>query len=176
MNLAKLLAAGKSIVNGRGAAAYREDKRVYLPKFGPAKNPLVVPAKTAAKTKLPKAETKNPVALDKKIAAPVWTKTQKLETVSATQKPTATWASRLNPISMLRGSRNKTAAQTVSRPVQAELSLEKVKVVHNDLTDAEVEIVPMKSRPAREPYAPVLPPARQSWEFLGERLLEVKVF
>ena len=38
-------------------------------------------------------------------------------------------------------------------PVQVELSLEKVKVVHNDLTDADVEIVPMKSRPAREAVA-----------------------
>ena len=37
--------------------------------------------------------------------------------------------------------------------MQAELSLEAVKVVHNDLTDADVEMVPMKSRPAREPAA-----------------------
>jgi hypothetical protein len=49
--------------------------------------------------------------------------------------------------------------------VQAELSLEKVKVVHNDLTDAEVEVVPIKSRPA----VPVVPSSEKSWEVLGER-------
>jgi hypothetical protein len=55
-------------------------------------------------------------------------------------------------------------------PVQVELSLEKVKVVHNDLTDADVEIVPMKSRPARE--AMDLPPVKKSWANLGERIMK----
>ncbi len=56
-------------------------------------------------------------------------------------------------------------------PVQVELSLEKVKVVHNDLTDADVEVVPMKSRPARE--LPASQPAKKSWADLGERIMKV---
>ena len=50
--------------------------------------------------------------------------------------------------------------------MQSELSLDSVKVVHNDLSDAEVEVVPMKSRPG----APVLQPAVKTWEVLGERI------
>jgi hypothetical protein len=54
---------------------------------------------------------------------------------------------------------------------QAELSLDSVKVVHNDLADADVEIVPVKSR-AETVAAPQLPPARQAWEYVGENLLK----
>jgi len=45
-----------------------------------------------------------------------------------------------------------------------------VKVLHNDLSDVDVEIVPMKSRsgPAE------LQPPKKSWEFLGERLLRIE--
>jgi len=48
--------------------------------------------------------------------------------------------------------------------------LEKVKVVHNDLTDADVEVVPMKSRPARE-SAP-LRTVKNPWTDLGERIMK----
>ena len=75
-------------------------------------------------------------------------------------------------MTMLRGSHEE--AKSFSRPaVQAELSLDSVKVVHNDLTDADVEIVPMKSRPAPNIDMPDLQPAKKSWEILGERLLKV---
>jgi hypothetical protein len=58
----------------------------------------------------------------------------------------AAWTTRLNPLSRWRGS-----AAPAGRPVrvvQTELSLETVKVVHNALSDADVEVVPAKSRPA----------------------------
>ena len=55
--------------------------------------------------------------------------------------------------------------------VQTELSLEKVKVVHNDLTDADVEIISMKSRPASYPVADSQS-AKRSWESLGERIMK----
>ena len=48
MNLGKLLAAGKSIVNGKGAVEYRENKQVFLPKFASPKNPFT--PKKAAET------------------------------------------------------------------------------------------------------------------------------
>jgi hypothetical protein len=71
-------------------------------------------------------------------------------------------------MTMLRGPQAE--SEIFNRPVQPELSLETVKVVHNDLTDADVEIVPMKSRPVREPAAD-MQPAKKSWEILGERIM-----
>jgi hypothetical protein len=156
MSLGKLLGAGKSFVNGGKAAAYRADKRAYLPKFGSPKNPFAPPVPAES----PASPAKNSIVPVKKIAKPVWAKIQKMPAISAPQKSRASWTSKLNPMTMLRGS--QTEAKDLQPPVQVELSLEKVKVVHNDLTDAEVEVVPVKSRPAA-------PPPEKSWEGLGER-------
>jgi hypothetical protein len=71
-------------------------------------------------------------------------------------------------------------------PVQGELSLDNIKVMRNDLSETDLEAVPMKARrpkpaPADVPVAveasaaamaiPELPPATNAWEYLGERLL-----
>jgi len=172
MNLGKLLGAGKSFVSGHNVAAYRADKRVYLPQFVSPKNPFANAATMATQTELSKLPAQDSVAPAKKNMPP-WVKTQKMPALSPVVIPVSaaratTWVSKLNPISIFRvappfADRNVT-------PVQVELSLEKVKVVHNDLTDAEVEIVPMKSRPARAPAD--LPPAKKSWEVLGERIMK----
>jgi hypothetical protein len=144
MSLGKLLGAGKSFVNGGKAAAYRADRRVYLPKFGSQKNPFVACDKTEA-AEPPKKTAKSAVApAPKAIAA----KTQKMPTVSATPTRVTTWTEKFNPLSILRGATLE--AKSSPRPVQSELSLEKVKVVHNDLSDVDVEIVPIKSRSMRE--------------------------
>jgi hypothetical protein len=156
MNLGKLLGAGKSFVSGGKAPMYREDKGVYLPKFVSPKNPFGPAA--PAELPQPPAET------------PPWAKTQKMPVISASPKSLAAWTTKLNPMTVLRGS--PAQAQDLGRPMQAELSLEKIKVVHNDLTDADVDVIPIKSRPAREPAIADLPPAKKSWEILGERLLK----
>lgn len=169
MNLGKLLGAGKSFVSGRKSAAYRADKRIYLPQFVSPKNPFVKPATAATQTELPKAPVQDLVAPVKKTTPP-WLKTEKMP-VFAPQVATAratTWVSKLNPVSIFRA--EPSTVDKNSRPVQVELSLEKVKVVHNDLTDADVEIVPMKSRPARA--ATNLQPTKKSWEVLGERIMK----
>jgi hypothetical protein len=168
MKLGKLLAAGKNLVSGRGAVAYRESKQAYLPKFSSPKNPFTTPAQ-AEPSKVP---LENPVASMEKASTPAWAKTQQMQPISSSPKSLATWTTKLNPMTMLRGPQLE--AKNYSRPaVQAELSLDSVKVVHNDLTDADVEIVPMKSRPARGMDVPDLQPAKKSWEILGERLLKV---
>jgi hypothetical protein len=167
MKLGKLLAAGKSLVSGRGSMAYRESKQAYLPKFISPKNPFTTPAQAES----PKAPLENPVAPMAKTSTTAGAKTQKIPAISSTPKSLATWTTKLNPITMMRGSQEE--AKTFSRPVvQAELSLDSVKVVHNDLADADVEIVPIKSRSARELDVPDLQPAKKSWEILGERLLK----
>ena len=159
MNLGKLLAAGKSIVNGNGAIEYRESKQALLPKFNSPKNPFVHSSK-------PPLEAG--VAPNKKAAAPAPVKPQPMAPVPAAPKSFTGWTSRLNPVSAWRSSK----AEPVNPPrpeIQAELSLDAVKVVHNDLSDADVEVVPIKSRPMP---APDLPPARKPWEILGERLMK----
>jgi hypothetical protein len=76
-------------------------------------------------------------------------------------------------------------------PVQGELSLDKIKVVRNDLNEADVEVVAMKATKPKAPAAatpdavvtpepepqlaiPDLPPPTRPWEFLGERILAKK--
>jgi hypothetical protein len=130
MNFGKLLAAGSSsISNCCAAVVYHHNKRVYVPKFEPVKNPFArtVPAPEAPAPVISMTKPQ-PVPLPRHSPAP------------------AAWTARLNPLSRLRGSMPP-AAQMV-RTEQIELSLETVKVVHNDLSDADLEVVPAKSRPA----------------------------
>ena len=164
MNLGKLLGAGKSFVSGGKSAAYREDKRFYLPQFVSPKNPFA----TVPPAEAPKSPPANAVAPPQK-TAPKQAAAEKgtLAGAGGATARATTWVSRLNPAAIF--SPAPVPAKNNRTPVQAELSLEKVKVVHNDLTDAEVEVVPLKSRPARE-ASPA--PAGKSWADLGERIMK----
>jgi hypothetical protein len=158
MKLGNMLAAGKSFISGGASAAYRENKRVYLPKFNSGKNPFA-----------PKAPEQNgaAVAPAKKVTLPVVAKSPKLPALAPAPLRATNWANKLNPF------RAAPVAATPMPTVQPELlSLSGVKVIHNDLTDADVEVVPAKSRGAALPEAPMLPPAREPWEFMGERLMK----
>jgi hypothetical protein len=108
----------------------------------------------------------------KKTTALPWLKTRKLPAVAPQAQPVraTTWVAKLNPTSLFRSA--PVAVDKGVMAVQTELSLEKVKVVHNDLTDADVEIVPMKSRPAPESARADSSPAKRSWEVLGERIMK----
>jgi hypothetical protein len=164
MNLGKLLVAGRSIKSGCDKISYRVNKHVYLPKFGLAQNPFKSPPATAPAG--PQSEII--AALIPKVVAPVEAKTPKLPTLAPGPVRATSWASKLNPISMWRGP--ALATRSDQGPVQSELSLDSVKVVHNDLSDADVEVVPIKSRTAGEATVPVLPPPTKAWEFLAERM------
>jgi hypothetical protein len=164
MNLAKLLVAGKSIINGCEEISYRANRHVYLPKFGLAQNPFKSPDEAEAA----KPEAKTIAAPIKKVVTPVAAKTQKIPPWPPRPARATSWASKLNPISIWRGS--APAAPSAPCPVQSELSLDSVKVVHNDLSDADVEVVPIKSRTADKTAVPVLPPPEKPWEYLAERM------
>jgi hypothetical protein len=168
MNLGKLLVAGKSIMGGRREIAYRIRDRAYLPKFISPKNPFTPPVKAEPAPRAVAAPGKQPMVSD-------GTKTQKLPAFSAARPRGAAWVSKLNPISFWRGSHPQAPKKTEC-PRQAELSLDRVKVMHNDLTDADVEIVPIKSRTTSEPGEPILPPADSgdSWSRLGAKIFGVK--
>lgn len=184
MNLGKLLNASTSIFGGGEPVSYHLNKGA-LPKFNVGRNPF---ASKPVETEVAVPEVQPPAVaeprLDKEAGAP----TQKApspyafkpdqpeddntrrQAVAAPAAPSPAakpakqgWATRLNPF----------RAPEPARPpqaVQSELSLDAVKVVHNDLSDADVEVVPVKSH-ADAVAAPVLPPARRAWEYLGESLL-----
>ena len=157
MKLGKLLFAGKSIAGGCGNVSYREDKRVALPKFISPKNPFAPAKKPAEISPAPvKSET-----------APAPAVTRNAMPAKGGSKSLSAWTAKLNPASLWSGA--SPAVQKTLPAVQAELSLDTVKVVHNDLSDADVEVVPIKSRPAAA--LSELPTAKKSWEILGERLL-----
>ena len=164
MNLGKLLGAGKSFFGGGGKVAYRTDKSFYLPKFNAEKNPFAPKPAEPAPAVAPEV---------KKVSVALLAKTQKIP-VFAAQQPKApmptratSWTEKLNPFRAPQPTR--LAPQNAT---QVELSLEAVKVVHNDLADADIEVVPVKSRTAATPEPAMLLPARSSWEFLGERLVK----
>ena len=169
MNFGKLLAVGKSMVSTQADVAYRTNKQVYLPKFESPKNPFAhLPKPAPEKTDAPMRNgiaaaqmSRVPAPMPSPAPVPV----AAAKPVSQAAFPHGRWTGKLNPMSIIRPAPAKPEAPRV----QAELSLDTVKVLHNDLTDADVEVVPIKSRPA--PPAE-LPPARTSWEILGERLLK----
>ena len=173
MNLGKLLGAGKTIVSGRKPSAYRPDKRVYLPQFGSEKNPFTGPAVAEEPAELPKAAapaSPGPV----RMTSSAWAEPKKgaapdQQAISRGPVRKTIWGGKFNPVSIFRPPPEP--SRRITPPVQAELSLETVKVVHNDLTDADVEIVPMKSRPARE-HEVERQPVKKSWADLGERILK----
>jgi hypothetical protein len=105
--------------------------------------------------------------------------------------PVDSWLKKINPLVWF-GNRKpaepKPAIPRFSKshtPIQGELSLDNIKVMRNDLSEADVEVVPMKARapkitatPAPQAGAaamalpvPDLPPATRAWEFIGEHLM-----
>ena len=160
MSLIKFLAAGRSVSNSGVSLPYREKKGVFLPKFGSPRNPFTKdvaanPTETAAAT--PQAvPVKTPTVITPVVPPP----TQ----VRPTQPSPSKWVASLNPLAIFRSS--------PSRPVRAEqteLSLDTVKVVGNDLSDANVDVVPLKSRPTRRKGAPE---AGQKWGEVGTGAFE----
>lgn len=165
MNLGKLLGAGKSFFGGGGVKAYRENKRVYLPKFNAEKNPF------APKAAEPAAVAPSPEA--KKVSAPApapaavsLAKTQKMAAPSVLRPVrAASWKDKLNPFRA-----SEPVAPPMFNAVQVELSLEAVKPIANDLADADIEVVPVKSRTVTPVEPSLIPAARGAWNFAGDRM------
>jgi hypothetical protein len=248
MKLGKLLAAGKSIMNGHTEVSYRSSKQIYLPKFGSTKNPfkpgapdqadeatpLPAPAavtephttpggptrlapsdEPAPQSAAPRGHEDCPYPEPGRAELPVGrtpggsatcegaslpgsgvqsAKVSGTDAAQSVKKPTnclsngqsmAAAVQTTNPlqrfngiISIIRAAllRRKarrtenTAKGHKGTPTQTELSLDTVKVVHNDLSDVDVEVVPIKSRAG----VPDLPAPKKSWEFVGERLFGVE--
>jgi hypothetical protein len=216
MSLGKLLTAGKSLVGLHNSAARYQLRTGALPKFESQKNPFAVrpqneePSSGADQltaTEMAAASLKDtqrlplltpkPEAAEENFQPPqpeMPTRPEApVEPIAPVKVPSAIdgWLKKLNPLVWWENRKPAQPKSAIPRfekaPVQGELSLDNIKVVRNDLSEADVEIVPMKARPAKVPLVaamaaeagaaaaamaiPELPPARNAWEFLGERLL-----
>jgi hypothetical protein len=152
MSFGKLLAAGRSFIGGQGVGRYRLDPGLSLPNFTSPKNPFARPPRDEeAQTVNSEAPAQNlpNQAADTEARAASTSKLSNDEVrVSVRSNMRDALASRmrkLNPIKSFAVSRSKQTfahARSLERPVQGELSLERVRVVRNDLADADLEVLP----------------------------------
>jgi hypothetical protein len=205
MSLGKLLTTGKSLVGLNNSNSRYHLQKGALPKFDSAKNPF-----GKAHAELPEQEPQLPKLTPDEEAAANLKKTDRLPVLGAliadreaavaasrnfqqpkpaqVVAPVDSWLKKINPLVWFanrKATEPKTAIPRFSRshvPIQGELSLDNIKVMRNDLSETDMEVVPMKSRPAKviaptvqasaaAMAIPDLPPATSAWEFLGERLL-----
>jgi hypothetical protein len=206
MSLGRLLTTGKSLVGLHSSSSRYQLRKGALPKFESSKNPFAAKAQPGTEDepsliKLTPAEMaaaslketqRLPLLVPKPTVLPPAPKP--IEPVRPAQPaapetvPAAveSWLKKINPLVWWGNRKSAESTPAVARfnkrPVQAEFSLDNIKVMRNDLSDADVEVVTAKSRPpaasmiaADAPAAamaiPELPPARNAWEYLGERLL-----
>ena len=206
MSLGKLLTTGKSLVGLTNPNSRYHLKKGALPKFESAKNPFGSKAPAESPELGPLLPEPTPV---EKAAADL-KKTERLPVLAAliavreasvalsrelphapspqVPAPVDSWLKKINPLVWFGKSKPagpKTAIPRFSKshvPIQGELSLDNIKVMRNDLSETDVEVVTAKSRPAKTIAAPMqgsaaamaipdLPPASSAWEYLGERLL-----
>ncbi|MGD0258655.1 MAG: hypothetical protein ABSD29_02395 [Verrucomicrobiota bacterium] len=177
MILLRLLTTGKSLVGVRDAESrYRLPSQRLLPQFGPVRNPFGSGAKAelaqtearppedhggngtpAARPSLPGPGGEPAAVLQpdaEHCAAPAKFDARNLAG-ALWRRATALlsgWQAKLCGLLALSG--RQAAQPAIPRfpkpPVQGELSLDRIKVVRNDLSDADLEVVP-----AKPPAAPV---------------------
>ncbi len=149
MKLLRLLTAGKSLVGLKNSESrYRFSRQHLLPKFPMRENPFratVMPeagCMCASTTAIPAEES--PREASQSVPQTDPTTAQPAESLARK------WVSRLRA---LRGQRNPAGARGTasaaggSGPVQIELSLDSVKVLRNDLSDTDFEVVPAAGGP-----------------------------
>ena len=178
MSLLKFLSAGKSLDGLKDCTArYRMRHPGSMPKFGSGKNPFQAkserlqaaasrPAESSQQVDSPAAPAVNPA--EPKETAPVAPAVTPAPTASARKhRPSRSWFSGIlvsirsvlrKPWSKAPRPPRRPATRT---PVQAELSLDCVKVLRNDLSDADLEVVSVKvPAPAQTRVKPESEPPR----------------
>jgi len=141
MSLGKLLTSGKCLMGAHGEAhRFRVNRRVALPKFVSPKNPFTSGAQQACAEARPTAA----VPTDAKVRAtnaPAPAAALRKFSPARAIKWLGGLGQKLNPLALLqrRPSPSLVAAARVAVPVQRELSLDTVRVLRNDLIDADTE-------------------------------------
>jgi hypothetical protein len=176
MSLLRLLTSGKSLVGVNDTESrYRLTSKKVLPQFGPVGNPFTNKGKSdpmPAEVGPPGDHNGNGASEDRrgisisggKAVASLQGAAEDPKVSASTSSHRIAGALRLRVAAVLsrwwarlsrfpRRASGKAAKPAIPRftkqPVQGELSLDKIKVVRNDLSDADLEVVP-----ARQPAAP----------------------
>lgn len=162
MSLLRLLTTGKSLVGVKDTESrYRVTGERLLPQFGSAKNPFSSPGKS--EPALPAAgpaatQVGNGVSAGGAFRSASVERAPVVPRGALRSKAAALlsgWKSRIGGLlPRPRAAAVKPAIPRFTKPaVQGELSLDKIKVVRNDLSDADLEVVPAKApaTPAVEP-------------------------
>lgn len=159
MKFARLLASGRSLVNGNVAGRYQMQKGMSLPQFISPKNPFkqeAVASPTAppsgaaapATVSIVAPETEPAVKMEvaklPSIAAPKYSWQQR---TAETLRKAALFCLDHNPFSAIGKPQLPGIPRFGRENVQGELSLDKVKVVRSDLTHADLEVVPVGAGP-----------------------------
>ena len=148
MSLVKLLSAGKSLVGGQEVQSrYRMNKQMRLPKFISTRNPFANEGTKDAALTQPKISRQSAPQPDSTAAGSTTKESKRTaltsRLISATRR-SAAWLGKTNPFSRFAESarsKKSTIPCFTKPPIQSELCLDKVQVVRNDLSDADLEVV-----------------------------------
>ena len=179
MSLVRLLSSGRSLIGFKDEEGrYRMTNQRLLPKFGSVKNPFH-PGNPPAQMRLATPPVTESCAVPtasrtasewtRRLQVAVRTAESKLQIYLGHVRRTLTgwsgWLRRRLGRMFTRRDKNAAGAavpQLARPPIQSELSLERVRVLRNDLSDVDLEIVPVKF-PVQSPNAsPVLHPAAKT--------------
>ena len=168
MSLMRLLTVGRSLNELKGAGRYHIPRGVGLPQFNFGKPAMKISSAPAVRAVVSEVQA-TPATVEK---------TPTVGAAGEVRKPASGgWLKRSNPFAAAQP--QPAAAKS---PMQAELTLEKVKVARNDLSEADFEIVPKKElprqaelKPYRKPNRPASVPeddvlGAKAWNWLGSRL------
>jgi len=203
MSLVRLLTSGKSLVGVQDTPnSYRLTSQRLLPQFGPARNPFSRKAKSnvvqAAEPALGDNSDRGASEERREVPSSSGKLTTALQSGVRDRKASAgaggyghSGALRLRAAALLKACRAqlrsffghgragavKPAIPPFARqPVQGELSLDKVKVVRNDLSDGDLEVVPAKQSATRASPVPASQDeartgvAESSWGRVADRI------
>ena len=163
MKLGKLLSAGPSFFASK-RTVYRLDTHLSLPKLNDGNPYMNKTQKPPAVILLPDdAKAKSAVLERAQAAAAAKPAVAKTADESAA-KPRTGWFTRMNPFRAAPSA----APAPAPRATQSELSLSDVKVMHNDLADADVDVVSVGSRANASLPAPKLPAGRRALDVLDD--------
>ena len=165
MSLMQLLSVGQSFLSIEdGRSPYRMTQQNLLPKFGPTRGnapPESAGCETAKPSATPTRTGEGPVGS----AQPKGTE-KRMTAIEAYSQigsaasfgggvtvpqpyPAGRWNMIRNPF------QRRSASQKSATMIQGELSLAGVRPVRNDLNEADLEVVPRRSAPAKVPGEPV---------------------
>jgi len=157
MSLVRLLTAGKSLVGIQDMKSrYRSVDPRAMPKFGSEKK-MDVARESEVKPGVAKSNGESAKAIAKVEKTPMVAQTPgRGDSAAVAQKKRGNgWVGELgSKLGSLVSQKPKPTGRAIPRfngqPVQGELSLDNIKVVRNDLSDADLEVVTRKMAPAKE--------------------------